>query len=351
MGIPNLFEDNEKTIETQEWYSLLSQSADDYKNCYVKTLTHVKNIRSKVVHEYLQAIIEDISTGDRTRLIAERQTGQDQVILGRWDSKKVFSMLNSSSGSSSSSGPSGDLPLPLFSITFDSDPLKVLDLAGILAKTTEIGGNYNLLTKNCYWFAITAYTSLKLRFSGREERWFFWKWRGRLILLKKQAEGKASEFEEERNNGMRWAPGKPAPDWEFLDEVYRNVIRSEADSSDEAEGEIEENLTTYIMSDMDRNRTLGAMRRADIPASLTSDLGLDEVSNEARQLSELPEYIAVYNDYKKNGGAQDSQDPVQDFTLIPEDFQILELTPEETEKLDYAVQVMVGQILAEYQTA
>lgn len=188
MGIPYLFEDNEKIIETQEWYSLLSQSADDYKNCVVKTLTHVKNIRSKVVHEYLQAIIEDLSTGNRTRLIAERQTGQDQVILGRWASKKSFSLLSSSSSSSSSSGPSGDLPLPLFSITFDSDSFKVLDLAGILAKTTELGGKYHLFTKNCYWFAITAYTSLKLRFSGREERWYFWKWRGRLILFKKQAE-------------------------------------------------------------------------------------------------------------------------------------------------------------------
>jgi hypothetical protein len=185
MGIPNLFEYKEKTIQTQEWYSLLSQSPEKYQNCVVKTLTHVKSLRSKVVHEYLQAIIEDLDTGTRTRLIAERQVAQDQVILGRWASKKSFGLLRSSS--SSSSGPSSDLPLPLFSVSLDSNNFRVLDLAGILAHTTKIGGKYNLLTKNCYWFALTAYMALKYKFNGREERWYFWKWRGRLIIFKNAA--------------------------------------------------------------------------------------------------------------------------------------------------------------------
>lgn len=87
---------------------------------------------------------------------------------------------------------------------------------------------------------------------------------------------------------------------------------------------------------------------------------------EARSLSELSEYIAVYNDYKENGEvsskyfctrtcailnqlqAQDSQDYDDDFTFVPEDFNVLEPTEEETEKLDYVVKIMVGQILAEY---
>ncbi|KAM0312714.1 hypothetical protein ACHAO8_006122 [Botrytis cinerea] len=343
MGIPYLFEDNEKTFQTQEWYSLLSQSADVYKNCVVKTITHVKNLRSKVVHEYLQAIIEDVDTGNRTRLIAERQTKQDQVILGRWASKKSFELLSSSS--SSSSNPSGNLPLPLFSITFDSPSFKVLDLAGILAKTTEIGGSYNLLTKNCYWFAYTAYTALKLKFNGLEEHWHFWKWRGSLILFKGKAGGKAGEFQVEIDSRMRWAPGKPTPTWEFLDEFYKSVIRLEADSSEEAEDIIEENLTTYIMSDMDKSKTLGAMQYADFPQNLSSDLGLDEAYEEAKQLSGISEYIKVYNDYKEN---ERVQEPDNYEVLTPEGFQALELTPEDTEKLEYSVKAMVGQILAEY---
>lgn len=188
LSIPNLFEDKEKTIQTQEWYSLLSASPDTYQNCIVRTLTHVKNLRSSVVHEYLQVIIEDTDSGIRTRLIAERQTAQDQVILGRWPAKQSssFALLSSSSGSTS--GPSGDLPLPLFSLTFKTNDFKVLHLAKILAEITNAGGPYNLVTgKHCYWFAITAYTCLKMAFSCLEEPWYFWNWRGRLIVFKNAA--------------------------------------------------------------------------------------------------------------------------------------------------------------------
>ncbi|KAM0282414.1 hypothetical protein ACHAO9_010203 [Fusarium lateritium] len=337
MGIPNLFEDTEKPIQTEEWYSLLSQSADDYENCVVKTLTHVKNLRSRVIHEYLQATVEDQDTGNRTCLIAERQNGQDQVILGRRDSS--LALLSSSSMSR-------DLPLPLYSITFESN-LKVLDLAGILAETTKIGEKYDLITKNCYWFAITAYQALKLKYNGTEEHCFFWKWRGRLVYFKTSAKGKGSEFEEEQNNRMKWAPGNPVPSWEFLEEVYKSSIRLLASSSEEAEEIIEENLTSYIMGDMDEKKTIGAMEDAYAPASLSSDLGLDEAYEEANQLSDVSEYIKVYNDYKENEKDEGYEDG-DDFILIPEDFQILEPTEDETKKLDYVIEVMVGQILAEY---
>lgn len=66
-------------------------------------------------------------------------------------------------------------------------------------------------------------------------------------------QGKASEFEEERNNGMRWAPGKPAPAWEFLEEVYKSVIRSEAHSSEEAEEEIEVTPGSYLATSQKSN--------------------------------------------------------------------------------------------------
>ncbi|KAF5679583.1 hypothetical protein FHETE_748 [Fusarium heterosporum] len=309
MGTPNLFENNEKTIQTEEWHSLLSQSADDYENCVVKTITHVRDLRSLVVHEYLQAIIEDLETGERTRLIAERQTGQDQVILGRWRSKKPFSLLSSSS---SSRDFSKDLSLPLFSIKFDSNNLKVLDLARILSETTKIGGNYSPYAKNCYWFAITAYKALQLKFSGAEERWYFWKWRGKLIFFKKSAE--ANEFHEERDSRMQWAPGKPVPTWEFLEEVYKSTIRLQADSSEEAEENIE-----------------------------SSDLGLDELYNEVNQSSEVSRFIEVYNEYKDNATEAEHTD---ESVIVPEDFQLLEPTQGEAEKIDFVTQAMVGEVLA-----
>lgn len=42
------------------------------------------------------------------------------------------------------------------------------------------------------------------------------------------------------------------------------------------------------------------------------------------------------------------QEPDNYEVLTPEGFQALELAPEDTKKLEYAVKAMVGQILAEY---
>lgn len=45
---------------------------------------------------------------------------------------------------------------------------------------------------------------------------------------------------------------------------------------------------------------------------------------------------------------QEPEDSDDGTILIPEDFQALEPIDEETEKLEYVIQAMVGQILAEY---
>lgn len=59
------------------------------------------------------------------------------------------------------------------------------------------------------------------------------------MILTPYTQGKAGEFQVEIDSRMRWAPGKPTPTWEFLDEFYKSVIRLEADSSEEAEDIIE----------------------------------------------------------------------------------------------------------------
>lgn len=195
--IPYLFTKREETINTWNWYSYLSKSPQTYKDCVVRSVTHVKNLRSSVVHEYLQAIIERTDTKERTRLIAERQTGQDQVIISRWGSSKSSlspsshgsgsSSSGSKSSSSSSSSGGGDLPLPLWSLKFNSGSLNVVNLAQILRNTTNEGGDYNVLTgRHCYWFAATAYASVRV-FASIEEPWSFRRWKGRLILIKKVA--------------------------------------------------------------------------------------------------------------------------------------------------------------------
>lgn len=81
-SIPYLFVDEKQVCSTREWYQALTKSRSLYERCLVKSITHVKNLDSIVSHEYLQFIVEDQDTSFRTRIIAERQTKQDQVILG-----------------------------------------------------------------------------------------------------------------------------------------------------------------------------------------------------------------------------------------------------------------------------
>ena len=195
MSLPYLFEDTEQIFEAKKWYSDLNESSSTYKNCVVKSITHVKNLRSLVVHEYLQAIVEDTKTHRRTRLLAERQFEQDQVIIGRWGSKKSISGGYSSYGSSSSSsgGAPGDLPLPLYSLEFPNNDFPVLELAKFLSIVSTAGGPYSIPKgRHCYWFALSAYDSVKMAFKCVEKRWAFWKWRGSFVVSVIKSLAKAS---------------------------------------------------------------------------------------------------------------------------------------------------------------
>jgi hypothetical protein len=82
-SVPYLFVDHQIIVSTKEWYDYITNNQSAYANCHVKRITHIKNLHSTVAHEYLEVIIEDSATAARTRIIAERQTNQDQVIIGR----------------------------------------------------------------------------------------------------------------------------------------------------------------------------------------------------------------------------------------------------------------------------
>jgi hypothetical protein len=182
-AIPCVFEDRETEYNTWTWNSTMSNDPETYEHCFVRTLTHVKNLRSTVLHEYLQVIVErtDTQTPVRTRLIVERQTDGDRVIVGRssWatssSSAGFLSNLSIKSSSSSSGAEQGSLPLPLYSLKFASGKLPVAKLAEILQRTTDAGGVYDLLRgKHCFWFANIVYQSVKLAAPWEDER--IWPW-------------------------------------------------------------------------------------------------------------------------------------------------------------------------------
>ncbi|KAI1459594.1 hypothetical protein F4805DRAFT_68030 [Annulohypoxylon moriforme] len=358
--IPYLFGDKEQIIQTETWYSYLSRDPQAYEKCVVKSLTHVKNLRSPLVHEYLQAIIEDTGTNTRTRIIAERQNTQDQVTVGHWDSKSLSLLGARSSGSSSfssnsssnSSGDGGILPLPLYSLKFNVN-FKALELARILKNATVKGGKYSIWRRrHCYWFAYEVYDGICKKFACAEERWYFARWRGRLLVPVKSGKPKAEEFDEEIKNRMEYAPGGPADSWKWLEAVYKDSIHLVADNEKEAKDKIENDLSDLVLTDLSKDITLGTMKDAKEPDALYDDIEIDELYQNVMQDSEGAKYREVYEAFEKNSQVKKASAPDDDEKLtvplpVPEGFQLLTPTKSQSEKMDLIHKTMVGAILAE----
>lgn len=208
--MPLVFTSTEEVVTPQKWYSDLSQNASTYSNCFVRRITHVKNLNSSVLHEYLQVILEDTgsSSKDRTRVLAERQTEQDQVIIGHWSFgakpsgkalmssssgssssgsgffKRIADLFRGSSSSSSSSSSSKELlPLQLWSLTFDDNNLNVVALADVMRATSEKMGCYNLVLRNCYVFAKSIYDTVVQKYQCQQFGWKFAHLQGTLPFL------------------------------------------------------------------------------------------------------------------------------------------------------------------------
>ncbi|KAE8346224.1 hypothetical protein BDV24DRAFT_158465 [Aspergillus arachidicola] len=357
--IPYLFTKREETINTWNWYSYLSKSPQTYKDCVVRTVTHVKNLRSSVVHEYLQAIIERTDTKERTRLIAERQTGQDQVIISRWGSSKSSlspsshgsgssSSGSKSSGSSSSSSGGGDLPLPLWSLKFNSGSLNVVNLAQILRNTTNEGGDYNVLTgRHCYWFAATAYASVRV-FASIEEPWSFRRWKGRLILIKKAAVPDAKKFNERIQINWEYLSGNPVSRSQFLEMAYTEALRLEVDDGTEAKKQIDEHASELTNNDIGNNISFCALQEWE-PGQPIEDLEIDEVYERVFQDDNAESYKEVYDRYNQATPIQTDLPNDSGKLYIPDDLVVLEPTENQKQKMDEAIEVMAGRVLAEYE--
>jgi phosphotransacetylase len=161
----SLSQKQETTINTEEFFKEVLNDPTYYEKYQVNRITHVKNLLSRVTHEYLQIIVEDTETKRCTRVIAERQDDQDQVIVGRtlWYTKTLPAVV------AAFTEKTGDiLPLPLCTITPQRES-KLIDLAAILYGVTRCAPNYRLLNENCYWFASWAYRALRITFHGQEQ--------------------------------------------------------------------------------------------------------------------------------------------------------------------------------------
>lgn len=154
-----LFTDKQEYHKTGEWYEHLKKNETLYANCSVVSFTRVKNLDSKYMHEYVQFIVEENTTGDRARIYAERgnEKDLDWVTCGR--TEVDGNILN-------------DLPLPLTSLIFDKGRRpSVLEIAWIFSHVTEKGGGYKFRGNNCFWFANLTYNTVRSLYVATEKQW------------------------------------------------------------------------------------------------------------------------------------------------------------------------------------
>ncbi|KAF3040227.1 hypothetical protein E8E11_007542 [Didymella keratinophila] len=221
-SVPDLFVDQQVSHSTTRWAQILAASPSTYEHCRVVSLTWAKALASPLSHEFVQFIVEDERNGTRTRVFSDRidKDEPDRVILGRdW---------------SSANNPSDqkDMPMPLYSVTFDGNRPRVADFAALLAAVTARAPAYHLYNTMCWWYAKSVFDSAVARYGGQHRQWTFSRYAYTMVIWdytvtpKYQMEDEARAFKKQNIEGMSYqipsrssdAP-KPLSSEEYLAKV------------------------------------------------------------------------------------------------------------------------------------
>ncbi|KAF8951873.1 hypothetical protein BDZ97DRAFT_2084047 [Flammula alnicola] len=167
-------------IPVTSFGAYLAQNPNPYRDCDVISVTHSKNLNSPVLHEYLHLIIRHRPSNSWRRLLVERQTNQDQVIVGLWP--WVPGRRSGSSGSSGSSGNNG-LPLPLLMRNLRFNSVSLQSVASILLHVHRQRPQYHLVNANCFWYADAVFQILGGAPGGSQyHQWPYIAFRGLAII-------------------------------------------------------------------------------------------------------------------------------------------------------------------------
>lgn len=126
-----------------------------YCDCDVISVTHSKDLKSVVLHEYLHLIIRHKPSNAWCRLLVERQTNQDQVIVGYWPWVPV------PAGPVASRSSGKQLPLPLLMCNLRLKSLSLQFVANILLAVHRLQPKYHVLFANCFWYAGAVFEILR----------------------------------------------------------------------------------------------------------------------------------------------------------------------------------------------
>jgi len=167
-----------ETIPVTDFSSYLQRNRKEYGDCVVISVTHCKNVKSAVVHEYLHLNILHPRTNMWRRLLVERQTKQDQVVIGYWDwssvglgGRGVVKKFIKGVGDlvqtfRDRGGP--PLPLPMRNIRFKSPP-KLQHVARVLLRAHNKRPKYTFYKDNCFWYAASVFDTLSGAIAGGVE--------------------------------------------------------------------------------------------------------------------------------------------------------------------------------------
>ncbi|KAG5634682.1 hypothetical protein H0H81_001122 [Sphagnurus paluster] len=162
----------------------LDQYPKIFRDCDVISVTHSKNLDSPVLHEYLHLIIRHRPSNAWRRLLVERQTHQDQVIIGLWP-------WVTRQGSGRSSG--AQLPLPLLMRNLRFVSLNLQTVAKILLYVHRQRPEYHVVTANCFWYADAVFEILRNAGQSagnyRYHQWPYLKLRGVAVIANPRVKG------------------------------------------------------------------------------------------------------------------------------------------------------------------
>ncbi|OAL33609.1 hypothetical protein AYO20_07116 [Fonsecaea nubica] len=170
-GLPNSFKTFER-FSTKAWLETLLQDPAEHKNLKVNSITWIKALASPFSHEFIQFIVEDSVSGQRTRVAAGREETGDWVLVG-W---------NWASGNTPSDH--YKLPLPLLTVTFDDVDKRpdLQSLAHVLSATTEKHPAYKFRREMCWWYAETVLEVMHEQFGGKVKEWEWSRYRYSFIV-------------------------------------------------------------------------------------------------------------------------------------------------------------------------
>lgn len=139
-------------IPTNAWPLLLQTvSCPVSPTSTVRSMTWVKSLSAPLSHEYLQFVVECSESGKCFRMIAERDTDGD------WAYLIASSTPNETIMQLRPYDYQHDLPLPLLSVSWShlspSEWPTMSYLASVIAQTSQLYPEYNVMREHCWWYA------------------------------------------------------------------------------------------------------------------------------------------------------------------------------------------------------